>query len=459
MFFFGCQAGILRVTKSRTRRRGLHGVGHGGDQRDAHEPLAGIHAVRGAGKIAARQHGDVGLGEQPSREILVVAPGQLHPEIEGRLGVRERQHGVHDLVERREFLAVKAPVLDHVRLVLPCRHRGRLHGVAHRRAVVGAVEEEAFDHLRVARGETRAQARRIGALRERPHRQQVREIAAAELRRGLHAAQRFRRLVEVDLAVALVRDDDEAVAIREREELPPFVQRHDAPARVARRAGVEQPHLRPNRLGDAFPVGLHAVGGQRVQVIRRGACEQRGAFVDLVEGIGEGDQRVLVARVDDGLRDCEQRLARAGHRQHLRLGVDLRESIAPLQPRRDRGAQFGDALGDGVTGEARHARRERVGEQLRRGVLRLADREVDVREPRGRRDAGQEQAQLLERVRVQEVEAGVHGVDYKVWAPAFAGATKIRCRARVRGREAGRSVFGKCAGTAASATTASWCGG
>src|SRR4029079_10541158 len=116
------------------------------------------------------------------------------------------------LAEGGELLAVQAPVLAHVDLVLPCRDGGELHGVAHARAEVGAVEAVAVQERRIAGDEAGAQSRRVRALRERSHREKPRVALASERLRGGEAAQRRRRLVEIHLAVALVRADDEDTA-------------------------------------------------------------------------------------------------------------------------------------------------------------------------------------------------------------------------------------------------------
>ena len=52
---------------------------------------------------------------------------------------------------------------------------------------------------------------------------------APEPLRGLQAAQRRLRLVEVDLGIALVRRDHEAVAVGQLEQRSPVLQRHHAP--------------------------------------------------------------------------------------------------------------------------------------------------------------------------------------------------------------------------------------
>ncbi len=87
--------------------------------------------------------------------------------------------------------------------VVPGRDAGRLHRRAHRAAVVGAVQQEFLDDLRVAGDEARAHARHVGALGQAGEHDQARIIGAAELVCRFQRAERRFRL-EVDLGVALV---------------------------------------------------------------------------------------------------------------------------------------------------------------------------------------------------------------------------------------------------------------
>jgi hypothetical protein len=98
--------------------------------------------------------------------------------------------------------------------------------------MIGAIEQKLLKQLRVARNRPRPETRRIRALRQAVEDDQVRKPVPPELLRGLERSQRWARIV--DLRIALVRRNHEAVAIRMREQRAPFVQRQDTPRRVRR---------------------------------------------------------------------------------------------------------------------------------------------------------------------------------------------------------------------------------
>ena len=82
------------------------------------------------------------------------------------------------------------------------------------------------------------------------------------------------------------------------------------------------------------PVGREVA--RRVAVDERGARagEQRRAFVDLIERIRADDGGVGRGRIDHGLREREQRLARAVDRQHLRRRIERRRRSGAAPSRR-----------------------------------------------------------------------------------------------------------------------------
>src|SRR6185295_8047236 len=96
-----------------------------------------------------------------------------------------------------------------------------LDAQAHRRAVVGAVKQEFLQQRRVPGREPRAHARTVGSLRKAREDNQLFVTGAAELVRRLEGTER--RAVEVDLRIALVRGDHEAVAIGELEQALPVL--------------------------------------------------------------------------------------------------------------------------------------------------------------------------------------------------------------------------------------------
>jgi hypothetical protein len=132
-----------------------------------------------------------------------------------------------------EFLPVQVAVGYDVLFVVPGGDAGGLHHGAHGAAMVGSVEQELLDEGRVASNKATAHAGHVAAFGQTGQRDQVLEIEAPQFGRSLHAAQRW-LVAKVDLAVALVRGNDKAVAIAQLKELLPLRQRHDGASRVAR---------------------------------------------------------------------------------------------------------------------------------------------------------------------------------------------------------------------------------
>ena len=245
--------------------------------------------------------------------------------------------------------------------------------------MVGAIEQEFLDERGIAGDEARAHAGRIRALRQAGERHQS-LVRASELARSLQSAER--RFAAVDLRVAFVRCDNEAMAIGELEKRPPVVQLHDLAARIGGRAGVDK---------------LHALPALRRSVDRGGAGQKGRAFIDLIEGVG-AHHLGAARRVEHGLGEGEERLAGTVDRQDLGLGIRRRDAIATGKPRGDGLAQLGRAGGQRIGGKAVERLGERVLDQARSRMLWLADLQVDRREVRRRRVAANEGAQLLERI-------------------------------------------------------------
>ena len=140
-------------------------------------------------------------------------------------------------------------------------------------------------------------------------------------------------------------------------------------------------HLRPcpDRVRNLIPLRRVAVAGETVDAVGRGAREQRGTLVDLIERIGNDHRGTAAGRVDDRLRKREQRLAAAEHRQHLRRRIERCKSVASHEPRGDGFAQRGRSCRCGIIREPAAARAQRVADELRRRVPGFADRKADGR--------------------------------------------------------------------------------
>ena len=151
----------------------------------------------------------------------------------------------------------------------------------------------------------------------------LRKSLRPELRCAASSAPSGGFVAEVDLGVALVGGDDEAVAVAQLEQRLPLV-----PAASPRRSGCRASRRRAaacaprwrRRCCDQSAAKLRA--GSLLTKAGLRAGQQRRAFVDLVERIGADHGGARPRRVDHRLRKREQRLARAVDRQHLRRRVD-----------------------------------------------------------------------------------------------------------------------------------------
>ena len=140
------------------------------------------------------------------------------------------------------------------------------------------------------------------------------------------------------------------------------------------------------------------------------AAEEGCAFVNLVEGVGAGDDLPLLrGGVEDDLGEGKQGFAAAEHGQDFAFGVECQAVVAAVQPAGAGLAQFGQAGGEGVLGEAGGGIVQGLGDDGGGGVLGFADLQHDGFEVRGRFDALHGLAQAGEGVGLEFVEQGVHG--------------------------------------------------
>ncbi len=384
------------------------------DERDPDEIAARVRAVRIARQVRAGQNRHIIVGVQAAGELGVRQAGARHvgPQVERGVGQLHVDHVGEHRCDRIEFLQVQRAVLAHVRLVVPRGDARVLPDRRQRGAVVRAVQQELLQQRGVAGDEARTHARHVRALRQaRQHHEPLE--AAAEAVRGLEAAKRRRRFIEIDFRIALVGRDHETVAVGQREQLAPVVERQHGARRVAGRAHVQQLRARPDFIGHGRVVAREVAGRVAVREIGFGAGQQRRAFVNLIERIRTEYDRLLAvrgrARVDHRLGEREQRLSGARHRQHLRGRIDRRQPVAALEPVRDRRAQRVRAGGGRVRREAVERGHHGVADQRRRRVFGLADAEADRFEVAGRRHVLEQGAQLFEGIGLERVESRVHG--------------------------------------------------
>jgi hypothetical protein len=94
-------------------------------------------------------------------------------------------------------------------------------------------------------------------------------------------------------------------------------------------------------------------------------------------------------RINDGLGESEQGFARTVHRHHLRLRIEAIEAIAPAQPCGQAAAQFGAAESGRIARQSGQVGAQRILDESRCGVLRLADRQPDLTQAGVWRDVGE----------------------------------------------------------------------
>lgn len=186
-------------------------------------------------------------------------------------------------------------------------------------------------------------------------------------------------------------------------------QRYQRTGRVAWRAEEEDLTALPDFRGHGVEIRVEAVLFEARQVVRRGSGEQRCAFIDLIERIGADHQPIGVA-IDHGLGEGEQCFACPVHRQDMARRVQRLGSQAetPFAPTRDGFAQRRNAERGRIDRELVEVVRQRLGDEIRRTMLGLADRQGDGALVRRRLDAGKQRAQFLERVGMQQIQGVVH---------------------------------------------------
>ena len=124
-----------------------------------------------------------------------------------------------------------------------------LHRFRHLRRGDVAQFEKRREETAVAGGEADAQARQVRALRQRMKHDDVGEIRPGRFQ---HAG---RRVVAVDLAVAFVGEDEEAVAARQRASRVEIGAVGDRALRVGGRGEIERDRAREQRVVSASRSG------------------------------------------------------------------------------------------------------------------------------------------------------------------------------------------------------------
>ncbi len=187
--------------------------------------------------------------------------------------------------------------------------------------MISAVQQKGLENLGIARHKTGAQARQVGTLGQAVEHHATLEIAAAQLGAGGQQARRWRLLVKVQLAVALVGSDHEVILVGQSDQLFQRDERDQRPRRIAGRAQKQNLAALPDLGRDRVEVRVEAIVIKARQVVRRGPGQQRGTLVDLIKRIG-ADHQAVGAALYHGLGKGEQCFTRTVDRQHVARRID-----------------------------------------------------------------------------------------------------------------------------------------
>src|SRR5262249_3168433 len=140
------------------------------------------------------------------------------------------------------------------------------------------------------------------------------EIAQTESHRRFQRSE-WGFVAEVDLAVALVAGNHEAVAFTQAKEIFPIGRWHDGPGRISWRTDIDQLRRFPHLIRNRRPVDVEIKRRIAGNVVRCGSGEYRRAFINLIERIRANDSRVRSRWINHGLSERKQGFARAVDRK------------------------------------------------------------------------------------------------------------------------------------------------
>ena len=220
-----------------------------------------------------------------------------------------------------------------------------------------------------------------------------------------------RRIAVVDLGVALVDGEDEAVPAGQGDGAAEVGEVRDRALRVGRRAEEEQGGALEDIRRDGVEVGEEAGAGARLEVDGVGGVHQRRALVDLIERVRDQHHRRAAPLAPRQRRPGDQveRLAAAGDGEDLPGGVEqpLRQAVASAEPARDRLAKLGRAVDGRVPAPAGGLPADDLGHHRRRRMPRFAHRQDQRGQPRRRLDAVEKPAEAVEGIGGERGEVGV----------------------------------------------------
>ncbi len=244
--------------------------------------------------------------------------------------------------------------------------------------------------MRIARHEPGAVPGHVGALAQGVQHDDVREVAELQRRGG-------RTVVEPDLAVGLVEREEEVVTAREVGGALEERERRDGAGRVVR---VVEPQDRR-----AVPrVGAHAVElGQEVGSREResphvSSGEPGAALRDGVAGRRHHHEIPSGRRIQRRLREGEDRLLAAERGDQVGRRIEG-DAEPPIDPADDRLTELRETRRARVRGRRDDRGLQRLADERRRLVARVAHAEVDQRAP-GVHGLLLAPVELLERIRL-----------------------------------------------------------
>ena len=185
----------------------------------------------------------------------------------------------------------------------------------------------------------------------------VDDIGEAAVGRQRHLERAGGRGVAIDLRIALVGEQHEVEAPRERDGAGEIAPVGDRALRVRRRAEIERDGPLQKRLVDAVERREVLGGCVALEEDRFGTGGCRCGGIGLIEGIGDQHRRPLDRLFPRQRREDrrEQAFARAVKRQHVCLGVDAagEGGIAAPEPDGDGLAQAPGCRGSAGSGRTR----------------------------------------------------------------------------------------------------------
>ena len=198
-----------------------------------------------------------------------------------------------------------------------------------------------------------------------------------------HFERAGRRVPGVDLAIALVGEDQETVAAGERAEPRQIGAIRHRALRIGRRGEIEGDRARQQRFAERVEIGQEAGPRRGGQIDRLAIGGGRAGRIGGIERIGNQDRGAAGARRDmtfGGEGGEKQSFARAVEHQDFRLGIDRPgQAKAPAEPAGGGAAErFGSLVGR-IAAEIGQMGGEHRSDEERDRMLRLADGEIDRR--------------------------------------------------------------------------------